>query len=99
MLHDNQFVYIVENNLSGLRRKLKKGARVSSRIVLKLDEYRYVLRIYGINLVMQSKVKFNRFDEVELLVEKTKPKLKMSIVGKINNPKAVNKITQTDLTI
>ena len=99
MLQDNQFVYIVENDLSGLKRKLKKGARVPSRIVLKLDEQRYVLRMYGINLVMQSKIKFNRFDEVELLVEKTKPKLKMSIVGKIKNPKDNNNKIQTDLII
>jgi hypothetical protein len=99
MLQENQFVYIVENDLSGLKRKLKKGTRVPSRIVLKLDEYRYVLRIYGINLVMQSKIRFNRFDEVELLVEKTKPKLKMSIVGKINNPKSTKKTTQMDFKV
>ncbi len=99
MFTQDQFIYVVESDLSGLKRKLKKGAIIPSRIVLKLNENKYVLRIFGHNLVMQSKIKFERFDEVELLVEKTSPKLKMSIIGKINNPKTLNKNSHKDLTI
>lgn len=87
MQNQDRFVYVVESDLSGLKRKLKKGERIPARIVLKLNEKKYVLRIFGHNLVMQSEIKFERFDEVELLVEQTSPKLKMSITGKIINPK------------
>ena len=99
MQNKDQFIYIVESDLSGLKRKLKKGTKIQSRIVIKLNKNKYVLRIFGHNLVMESKIKFERFDEAELLVEQTSPKLKMSIVGNINNPKQLKNNSQTDLII
>ena len=99
MLNQDQFIYVVESDLAGLIRKLKKGTKVPSRIILKLNKNKYVLRIYGHNLIMQSKIKFERFDEAELLVEQTSPKLKMSIIGKIINPKQQKNSTQSDLII
>lgn len=103
MKPQDQFVYIVENDLSNLKRKLVKGAKFPSRIVLKLNDNKYVLRIFGYNLVMQSKIKFKRFDEVELMVEQSAPKLKMSITGKIkkleDQQKLINNKSMTDMII
>lgn len=77
----------------------KEGLKVALRIVLKLNEYKYVLRIFGHNLVMQSKKIFIRFDKAELLIEPTSPILKTSIIRKINNSKVLKIQNQTDLTI
>lgn len=87
MQTQDQFVYIVESDLSKLKRKLIKGAKFSSRIVLKLNNNKYVLRIFGYNLVMQSKINFERFDEVELKVEQLSPKLKLSIISQVKKLK------------
>jgi len=92
MRPQDQFVYIVDSDLSNLKRKLVKGAKFSSRIVLKIIENKYVLRIFGYNLVMQSKINFERFDEAELMVEQTSPKLKLSILGKIKKPQDQSKL-------
>ncbi len=91
MYQQEPLVYIIDGDLSGLRRKLKKGNMILSRVVLKLSDTKYILRIFGYNLVMESKKNFDRFDEVNLKVKQVSPKLIMSIVNK----KIVNKQGKT----
>ena len=79
MYQQEQLVYIIDGDLSHLRRKLKPGSTVSSRVVIKLNETKYILRIFGYNLVMESKMNFDRFDEVSLVVKQVSPKLVMEI--------------------
>ena len=81
-IHQNeQFVYLIDGDLSYLKRKLKKGSKVLARIVLRLENNKYILRIFGYNLIMQSKLAFNRFDEVELIVKQVSPNFVMSIAA------------------
>jgi len=75
-------VYIVDDDLSHLKRKLKKGSSVQARVVVRLNENKYVLRIFGYNLVMKSDLEFNQFDEVELVVNDVSPRFCMSVRSK-----------------
>jgi len=78
-------IYLVDGDLSYLRRKLIKGSAVPARIVLCLGDNKYLLRMFGHNLVMKSEIQFNQFDEVELVVNEVFPKFNMSIKTK-NSP-------------
>ena len=76
---NEQFVYLIDGDLSYLRRKLKKGSNISGRIVLRMENNKYILRIFGYNLVMQSELDFERFDEVELTVNQVSPNFELSV--------------------
>lgn len=82
------FVYLIDGDLSYLKRKLKKESNVTGRIVLCLGENKYLLRIFGYNLVMKSRLSFERFDEVKLKVKQVEPNLVLSVSNEyqiINN--------------
>lgn len=69
------------------------------RIVLKISSRKYLLRIYGYNMVMESNLDFNRFDEVDIRVEQVYPKLKLRpVVDKRSNNRGPFQ-HRTDLTI
>jgi hypothetical protein len=72
-------VFLVEGDLRGLRNRLRKGQVIDARIVLCLSDHKYLLRIYGYNLVMESRLSFNRFDEVRVQVNRVWPKLELSL--------------------
>ncbi|RMH60358.1 MAG: hypothetical protein D6677_13875 [Calditrichaeota bacterium] len=72
-------VYYIDNDLSALQDKVARGDILKARIVLDLENGKYVLRFLGYNFIMESKIKFNRFDEVELEVEAVTPRLKLRI--------------------
>ncbi|HED11104.1 MAG TPA: hypothetical protein ENJ10_10485 [Caldithrix abyssi] len=72
-------VYYIDTDISALKDKVKPGDTIKARIVLDLGENKYVLRFYGYNYIMESHIKFNRFDEVTLDVEATDPRLKLKI--------------------
>ena len=69
---------------------LRPGMRLKGRIVLCLGNHRYLLRIQGFNLVMYSTFYFDRFDEVVVSVERTRPRLKVRLKKRVaqgkNNP-------------
>jgi len=67
-------------------RKLRKGMHLTSRIILVLGHNRYLLRIYGYNLIMESTLKFNRFDEIHIEVLHVRPKLKLRFIHKNTFP-------------
>jgi hypothetical protein len=85
-------VYVIDGDLSYLRRKLKKESSVKGRIVLCLGDNRYLLRIFGYNLVMKTRLNFERFDEVKLIVKQAEPNLILSvatgnqIMNKVHGP-------------
>ncbi|RLD16527.1 hypothetical protein DRI50_01645 [candidate division KSB1 bacterium] len=73
-------VLIIENDLSPLLKRLKKGNIVKGRIVHSLTEHHYLLRILGYNLVMKSNLKFNRFQEVLFRIQEIDDKIKLRII-------------------
>ncbi|MDP8241022.1 MAG: hypothetical protein P9X24_18175 [Candidatus Hatepunaea meridiana] len=67
--------YFVEGGLENLIKRLEKGTILKGRIVDCASENRYLLRIWGYNILTESKKRFNKFDEVHLIVEETTPHL------------------------
>lgn len=69
-----------EKSLDQLIRRLERGKRIKARIVLCINEHTYLLRIFGYNMICRSDSKFNRFDEVEVEVVQTEPRLGLRLV-------------------
>lgn len=78
--YHSENVYYVKPDISNLRDKLKKGSTIQARIILDLGNRKYLLRFQGGNYIMESDLKFEKFDEVQVSVEETDPKLKLRIL-------------------
>ena len=64
--------------IPGLERfvdRLSPGMELNGRIVDILDDNILILRVWGNNILTESKYKFNKFDEVILQVQAVRPKL------------------------
>lgn len=75
----NEFLFIEDPGIGRVIDRLHKGMLIKSRIVLKLSEHHYALRLFGYNMLMESRLSFNRFDEIFIEVFKTKPKLVLKL--------------------
>lgn len=73
-------VFILEADLSPLLKRLQKGQIIKGRIVHIFPGQRYLLRILGHNLVMQSNLKFQRFQEVLLRIQEVDRKIKLRVI-------------------
>jgi len=82
---------VLEVSPEALLRQLEKGKIFKTRIVLQIDENKYLLRISGYNLVMTSTRRFNRFDEIYIAIEETTPHLKVKYVEPFRLGRAVKK--------
>ena len=77
-------VIIEDTGVGRLFGRLQKGMRIKSRIVFVLDKQRYLLRIHGYNLIMESKLNFNRLEEIWIEVQAVRPKLKLRLLKSEN---------------
>jgi hypothetical protein len=75
----NAHFYYVKEDLQELLKRLKRGMKVNGRILDKLSENRYIIRIFGYNLLTESEAIFNVKDEVTLTVLDVEPHLKLNI--------------------
>lgn len=89
--------YQMEAGLENLLRRLKKGQRLTGRIVDKIEPDGYLLRIQGYNILTQSKESFKKFDIVDLIVQEINPHLTLILVR--NKMKVKRKTTRMDLTV
>ncbi len=80
--YPDNLMFVQDESLNRMLRKLRKGMRLKTRIILVLGHNRYLLRIYGYNLIMESKLKFDRFDEIQIEIQQVRPKLKLRFIGK-----------------
>ncbi len=78
--NSNQTALIEGGSADQLLRRLKEGMIIKTRIVLCLGNSRYLLRIFGYNLVMASNLAFNRFDEIYIKVKSVQPYLVLKIL-------------------
>ena len=78
----SQLGMMEDGSLEQLMSRLKPGMILRARIILRLEKHKYLLRIYGCNLVMESHLEFNRFDEIDILVSETSPRLIVQVVEK-----------------
>jgi len=67
--------FIVKEGLNDLLKRLKKGMQVKGRIIDCLGKNKYLLRIWGYNILTESKQSFQKFDEIQLSVIELKPHL------------------------
>ncbi len=75
----NNFLIIEDPGIGRVIDRLHKGMLIKSRIVLKLGEHHYALRLFGYNMLMESRLNFNRFDEIFIEVFQTRPKLVLKL--------------------
>ena len=71
--------YVIQDSLDQLLRRLHPGKVVDGRIVDVLDQNRYLLRIWGYNILTESEQKFERREEVKLTVKQVHPHLVLDI--------------------
>ena len=89
--------FFVENGLERLSNRLRKGMILKSRIVYCLGGNRYLLRIFGYNMVMESRVPFNRFDEIYIKVIRVHPRLELRFVSADSNSQRRSGERATDI--
>ena len=65
--------------LDSLVDRLKPGMSIDARIVDVMDHGIIILRIWGYNILTESKIPFEKFEEVVLNVKSVKPRLIFSI--------------------
>jgi hypothetical protein len=67
--------FLVRYDLDNLIRRLKEGMRLKGRIVKCLGDNRYLLRIWGYNILTESEQRFEPLEEVSLTVRQVRPHL------------------------
>jgi hypothetical protein len=78
----NEALFQIDGDLQPLLKRLRKGMKIPSRIIYVLGENRYLFRIFGYNIMMESNIQFQRFEEVEIIVDRLHPKLFLSLARK-----------------
>jgi len=77
MLNDSQLAYLnpynVKHNLQDLTRRLERGMVLKGRILDHFDNDKYLVRIWGYNILTESKHKFDIQEEIELKVLEINP--------------------------
>ncbi len=93
-------LFIVNGDLEPLLRRLKKGMRIRTRVVWVFGGNRYLLRIHGYNLLMESRMSFNRFEEVDLVISEVRPRLVLEVYDEWRHAgRFVKKDNGTDLIV
>jgi hypothetical protein len=77
--------FIVETNIQILQNRLQKGQILEGKIVYRIENNLYLLRILGQNLIMKSKLNFSRLDKVKVKVKKLEPKLELVLLRGVPN--------------
>lgn len=83
-----EFQIDTTKNLQDLLKRLNPGASVKGRILDKLDDTKYVLRIYGYNIVTESKKKLNIGDELDFEIKNNHHHLTICLMDKKKNIKS-----------
>jgi len=81
----NSNEYLIEGGLENFIKRLEKGMKLRGRVIDCASENQYLLRIWGYNILTESKKSFRRFDEVNLIVREVFPHLILDLVKKHNH--------------
>jgi hypothetical protein len=74
-------------NLQDLLKRLTPGSIVKGRILDKLDNNKYILRIYGYNIITESKKNLNIGDEFNFEIKNNNNHLTIKLIENISNIK------------
>ncbi|MCD6441550.1 MAG: hypothetical protein J7L86_07205 [Candidatus Marinimicrobia bacterium] len=93
--------FVTKNDLDNLLRRLRKGMKLSGRIIECLENNRYLLRIWGYNILTYSEQLFQKFDEIQLTVIEIEPHLVLDFMNEnCLSTKIVNKeAAETDIFV
>ena len=78
----NKEIFRVGKDLGELLDKLEQGMELTGRILEVLKEDRYILRIWGYNILTGSEKKFYKDEEVDLVVKQISPHLVLKLKKK-----------------
>jgi len=67
-------------NLQDLLKRLTPMSKVKGRILDKLDEEKYILRIYGYNIITESKKNLNIGDELNFEIKNNNNHLTIKLI-------------------
>jgi hypothetical protein len=72
-------------NLQDLLKRMSPGEIVKGRILDKIDDTKYILRIYGYNIVTESKKNLKKGDELEFEIQNNNNHLTIKLLNKKQN--------------
>ena len=82
-----EFQVDTSKNLQDLLKRLNPGSTVKGRILDKLEDSKYILRIYGYNIVTESRKNLNKGDELEFQIKNNNNHLTIKLLDKKLNTK------------
>jgi len=93
--------FITRGDLDNLLRRLRKGMKLSGRIIECLENNRYLLRIQGYNILTCSEQLFQKFDEIQLTVIEIEPHLVLDFMKEncLSTKIANQENTETDIFV
>ena len=77
-----EFQVDTSKNLQDLLKRLNRGTSVKGRILDQIDDTKYVLRIYGYNIVTESKKKLKIGDELDFEIKNNNNHLTICLIDK-----------------
>tara|TARA_B100000029_G_C16910110_1_gene717414 strand:- start:211 stop:486 length:276 start_codon:yes stop_codon:yes gene_type:complete len=77
-----EFQVDTSRNLQDLLKRLNPGSTVKGRILEKIDDTKYILRIYGYNIVTESKKNLSKGDELEFEIKNNNNHLTIQLLNK-----------------
>ena len=76
-----EFQVDTSRNLQDLLKRLNPGSTVKGRILEKIDDTKYILRIYGYNIVTESKKNLSKGDELEFEIKNNNNHLTIQLLN------------------
>ena len=67
-------------NLQNLLRQLKTGTYISGKILEKIDETKYILRIHGYNIITESEKTLKKGDELNFIIKNNNNHLYLKLI-------------------
>ena len=69
-------------NLQDLLKRLNPGSTVKGRILDRIDKEKYILRIYGYNIITESKIILKIGDELNFEIKENNNHLTIKLINK-----------------
>lgn len=83
-----------EDNLDQLKRRLRPGQRVRSRVLEQLGRKQILLRVWNYNILTHSESSFEPGTELTLLVEAVEPRFQFRLIREPKDPSNVNLVVE-----
>ena len=85
MKRNSEYSVDSSKDLNDLFKRLNPGDFVKGRVLKKIDSYKYIIRIFGYNIITASNSDLNEGAEVELKVKKTNDHLVIELISDLGS--------------